>query len=86
MAVVAEIIKQFDVHVEGIPFTVKGKIAKYKDSYMWSISHHYKPTTGAGVYYPSSVTANTLADAEMLFRAYAEDFVPDFEVKANKAF
>ena len=88
---IGEIVKQFEFLVYELPHPIKGKIVKYvKDgvtSYTWSISHHYKPSaSAAGVYFPSHVTDRTLEEAEMSFRAYAESFVPDYEVVASELF
>jgi hypothetical protein len=90
MAVVSEVVKQFYVYVEGLNHAVAGKITKStiggEPCFTWHISHHYKPTASAGVYYPSEVTTSSLEDTECLFRAYAESFVADHQVVANQYF
>lgn len=88
---IGEVVKQFELHVPPLEHAIKGKIVKYTDddgnaTYTWSISHHYRPSAGAGVYYPSARTEKTLDFAEQSFRAYAESFVPDYEVKASEGF
>jgi hypothetical protein len=89
---IGEVVKQFELHVPPLSHAIKGKIVKYTEqngeaAYEWSISHHYKPTSSAGgVYYPSTRSLRTLEDAEQLFRAYAESFVPDYEVVACDGF
>ena len=91
MHTIGEVIKQFEFNVPPLPHAIKGKIVKYlsadgETQYVWSISHHYKGRSGAGVYYPSRVSNPSLEEAEEDFRAYAESFVPDYEVKPNKGF
>jgi hypothetical protein len=88
---IGEVVKQFEFDVPPLQHPIKGKIVKYisedgKASYHWSISHHYRPSSGAGVYFPSIVTATSSGEAEQHFRAYAQSFVPDFEVKPNEEF
>jgi len=89
---IGEVVKQFEFHVPPLLHRIKGKIVKYTSaegevSYHWSISHYYKPSEGAaGVYFPSHVTDSSLEHAEMSFRAYAENFVPDYEVVAHDGF
>ena len=89
---IGEVVKQFEFHVPTLRHVIKGKIVKYTPDdgevyYHWSISHHYKPAAGAvGVYFPSRVSGRSLDEAEMDFRAYAEIFVPDYEVIANECF
>jgi hypothetical protein len=88
---IGEVLKQFEFHVPPLPHVIKGKIVKYltgdgKAQYVWSISHHYSGVSGAGVYFPSRVTSPSLEEAEEDFRAYAESFVPDYQVKSNEGF
>jgi hypothetical protein len=88
---IGEVIKQFEFDVPHLRHPIKGKIVKYVSEdgevhYSWSISHHYKPTARAGVYFPSRVTSPSLEEAEALFRAYAQSFVPDFEVELSADF
>lgn len=88
---IGEIVKQFEFHVPPLPHAIKGKIVKYADkngttAYEWSISHYYRQLAGAGVYFPSKAKAQTLEVAEQDFRAYAESFVPDYEVVACDGF
>jgi hypothetical protein len=91
MHLIGEVLKQFELHVPPLRHAIKGKIVKYisadgEAQYVWSISHHYKGASGAGVYYPSRVSSPSLGEAEVNFRAYAESFVPDYEVKPNEGF
>jgi hypothetical protein len=91
MHLIGEVVKQFEFHVSPLPYPIKGKIVKHtsgdgKDQYTWSISHHYQPSGGARVYFPSRRTTDSLEDAEGLFRAYAESFVPDYEVEPCEGF
>ena len=86
---IGEVVKQFEFHVAPLQHPIKGKIVRSgdgKDQYTWSISHHYRPTEGAGLYFPSRVTTSSLEETETEFRAYAESFVPDHEVKPNDNF
>jgi len=53
---IGEVVRQFDFYAEPMFQPIKGKIVRYtSDSgdvqYRWSISHHYKPSPGAGVYF-----------------------------------
>jgi hypothetical protein len=91
MHLIDEVVKQFEFDVPPLPHPIKGKIVKHtsgdgKDQYTWSISHHYRPTARGGVWFPGHVMTDSLEDAEEDFRAYAESFVPDYEVKPNKEF
>jgi hypothetical protein len=72
--------------VDKSPEIVKYTSGDGKDQYTWSISHHYQPSGGARVYFPSRRTTDSLEDAEGLFRAYAESFVPDYEVLPCEGF
>ena len=85
---IGEVLAQFEFYVEPLPHSITGKIVKFADrgmdQYRWSISHHYKPSAGAGVYFPSRLTSRSVEDAEADFRAYAESFVPDYDVKPNE--
>ena len=89
---IGEVVKQFEFLVSELPYAIKGKIVKNvspdgETSYTWSISHHYKPSANAGgVYFPSHVTSRSMEEAEMDFRAYAEHFVPNYEVVASELF
>ena len=86
-----EVIKQYVFWVDGLDYTVKGRISRNLDPnagqpFLWEISHHYKPSeTAAGVYYPSVVSAGTLEDAERFLFAYANAFT-NIGVKANDDF
>ncbi len=89
MHLIGEVVKQFEFHVSPLPYAIKGKIVTSgdgKDRYTWSISHHYRPSEGACVYFPSRVTSPSLEEAEEDFRAYAESFVPDYEVEPSEGF
>jgi len=88
---IGEVVKQFEFYVPGLQHPIKGKIVNRiseggKADYTWSISHHYKFKDEAGVYHPSTVTFDSLEEAETLFRTYAQHFVADFEVRANEDF
>lgn len=83
-----EIVKQYMFWVEGLEHTVKGRISRSLDPnagepFRYEISHHYKPSAKAGVYYPSVVSADTLEHAEMHLFAYANAFT-NIGVKANE--
>jgi hypothetical protein len=90
MLPISEVVKKFELYVNGPPHTIKGKITKSvvkgQPQFTWHISHNYKPTAGAGVYYPSLITVSSLEEAETLFQIYAQSFVTDHEVKANEYF
>ncbi len=50
---IGEIVKQFQFDVRELPYPIKGKIvkntsAKGEGKYTLLISHHYKPSVGAG--------------------------------------
>jgi hypothetical protein len=86
---IGEIVKQFEFHVPQLRHAIKGKIVKSvsedgEANYSWSISHHYQPAAGAGVYFPSHLTCPSLGEAEALFRAYAQSFVPNYKVTPNE--
>jgi hypothetical protein len=89
---IGEIVKQFEFHVSPLLHPIKGNIVKYvsdngETSYTWSISHFYKPSANAAtVYCPSATSGGSLKEVEMTFRAYAEFFVPGFEVRGNDCF
>jgi len=79
---IGEVVKQFEFYAEPLQEPIKGKVVKYPSRdgiprYRWSISYHYRPTPGAGIYYPTRDTESSLKMAEMDFRTYAERFVPD---------
>jgi hypothetical protein len=64
---IGEIVKQFQFDVPLLSYPIKGKIVKdvYTKGvirYTWSISHHYKPSAGAGVYFPSVLTSDSLEE------------------------
>jgi hypothetical protein len=85
-----EIVKQYLFWVDGLDYKVKGRISRnlkpnVGEPFMWEISHHYKPSDKAGVYYPSKVSAGTLEDAERLLLIYAKAFT-NIGVKANEDF
>ncbi len=74
-----EVVKQYVFWVEGLSHTVKARITRNLDPgetrpFTWEISHHYKPSAGAGVYYPSEVSALTIEVAKRLLFMYAEMF------------
>jgi len=86
---IGEVVKQFEFDAEPLTHPIKGKIVRYTSEdgdvhYRWSIRHHYKPAAGAGVYFPSVLTASSLEDAENHFSLYAGSFVATFEVKRNE--
>ena len=72
-----EILKQYEYEVEGLDHPVRARIIKTEsvDSpYCWEISHHYKPTESAGVYYPSTRCCKSVEEAEFLLETYARSF------------
>lgn len=91
MHLIGEVVRQFEFYVPPLSHAIRGKIVKYlsedgRARYTWSISHHYGGRSGAGVYFQGYLTSPSLDEAEMDFRAYAESFVPDDEVKPNEDF
>jgi hypothetical protein len=88
---IGEVVKQFELRVEPLLHAIAGKITRYENAqgvvrYDWSISHNYQPAQGAGVYYPSKISCDSLEEAEGLFKAYAGSFVPSFRVVPNESF
>jgi hypothetical protein len=79
---IAEIVKQYVMHVREVEPTIKARISKLKgpdgqDQYQWEISHNYRPSKKAGgVYYPSTRTGRTLQEVEGLLMAYMASFTP----------
>lgn len=73
-----EVIKQYVFHVDNLKHSIKGRISQAvgegEQSFMWEISHNYKPTENAGVYYPSATRGKSLREAELLLFTYAENF------------
>lgn len=80
MVEIAEVIKEYVIHVDGLEHVVKSRIAKIikperAEEYRWEISHNYKPTEGAaGVYYPSKISADSFDATESLMMAYVGGF------------
>ena len=89
MVEIAEVIKEYVIHVDGLEHIVKSRIVKIikperGENYRWEISHNYKPTEGAaGVYYPSKISASTFEDAESFMMAYVGGFT-NISVKPNE--
>jgi len=74
-----KVVSEFIAQVDGLEFVVKGRITELMDTetdrkFYWSISHHYRPSETAGVYYPSTVSAKTIEEAEFLLLAYMKNF------------
>jgi len=88
MRVIAEVVKEYILHHDGLDFTVKGRITKIKGNdgvytYEWSISHYYKPSEHAGgVHVPSSRSSISLKEAEDSLFAYMEAFT-NIGIKQN---
>ena len=73
------VVSEFIARVDGLEFSVKGRITEQMDTetdrkFYWSISHHYRPSENAGVYFPSTVSAKTIEEAEFLLFAYMKNF------------
>lgn len=84
------VVKEYLFWVDELDCTVKDRISRnlapnVGEPFKWEISHNYKPSRTAGVYYPSVVSAGTLEDAEMHLFAYANAFT-NIGVEANKYF
>lgn len=76
------------MHVEGLPFEVKGRILKESSSegdlFSWEISHYCKPSEKAATaYYPSRDTSKSFGDAERWLFAYMRSFT-GIGVEENK--
>ncbi len=89
MVEVGEVLKEYEFRVSTLRYTVKGRVTKFvtstgSEQYQWTISHHYRPSIAAGVYYPSKTTFSTFEDAEASLRGYAGTFVPNIEVVENE--
>ncbi len=77
-----EVIKQYVFWMDELGQTVKARISRNLDStsakpFSWDISHHWRPSPGAGFYFPSALSAITLENAEALMLAYAKSFTSD---------
>lgn len=78
--VIAQVVKEYVMDVEGLDFVVKGRIVKFlnkegREVFRWSISHHYKSSEKAITpYYPSKLTGDTLGEAEDLLLSYMKGF------------
>ena len=89
MVEIAEVIKEYIIHVDELEHAVKSRIVKIikperGENYRWEISHNYKPSEGAaGVYYPSTISAGSFDDAESLMLAYVGGFT-NISVKSNE--
>ncbi len=82
-----EIIKQYTYHFSGLNEPVYAHIIKTTDEkFDWEISHHYKPEQNAGIYYPSSVSGDSLTQVEQLLAMYVKGFTANFGVKKNLGF
>ena len=84
-------MKQYEFEVENMRHPVRGKIVKHvsndgSESFTWSISHHYLPSVGAGVYFPSNLTTDNLEETEALFQMYAINFTAAHQVEKNEDF
>lgn len=76
---IGEIVKEFVLRVDGLEFSVKGRIVKTvnpkgEDEFEWHISHHCKPSQGAGVYFPSVTSGNKQEDVEQFLIGYMQVF------------
>jgi hypothetical protein len=84
----AEIIKEFIVHVEGLNFTVKGRIKKTikgEDQHLFigELSHYCKPLIDAATVYQPSLVKQDYNTVEHLVIRYLESFTT-FDVMVNK--
>jgi hypothetical protein len=77
---IREVTKEFIFFVEGLEFTVKGRItynseAEPQLNYGWEISHYYKPSEeAAGVYRPSNMHGSSQEEAEASLKMYMRSF------------
>lgn len=89
--VIYEIMKEFKISVDNLDFEIQGRLLKrisgeseFNVDYKWEISHYYRPTDGATVYYPSQNYAATLKKAEQLLLKYMTPFTNiDVEINHN---
>jgi hypothetical protein len=77
---IAEIVGEYVLFVEGLSFSVKGRITKStnqegSEEFRWEISHHYRPSESAGgVYYPSVRESKSFDEVRQLLMAYMNCF------------
>lgn len=83
-----ELVKEIRYFIDCLEHPVFGRIYKSNNEnnpYTWDISHHYRPGEAAGVYYPSTLSAPSLEEAEQLLESYAGSFA-NIDVKKNETF
>jgi hypothetical protein len=73
------VVREYVLWPESVEHMVKGRIVEHLDAdpaqrYGWDVSHHYKPSEGAGVYYPSSQSGKSIEEVELLMLAYLKSF------------
>jgi hypothetical protein len=89
--VIYQIVKEYKISIDGLNFEIKGRVLKRVSGdegltvdFKWEISHYYKPSDGATVYYPSQDHAETAERAEQLLIHYLTHFTNiDIEVNPN---
>ena len=84
-----ELVKEIKYFIDCLEHAVFGRLYKSDNDnnpYTWDISHHYRPSeAAAGVYYPSTISAPSLEEAEQLLESYASSFT-NIDVKKNETF
>lgn len=88
---VLEVVKRYELTIEGLGYPVFAKIVKHKDEekYGWSISHFYQPENAAGIYTPGDADTpeyKTLKDAIHYLFFYANNFTAKKRVEENPLF
>lgn len=71
-----KVLEEFVFWPTNTNHTIKGRICEIigpedRHGYTWTISHHYRPTKSAGIYYPSVITAGSFDEAKNHLFAYA---------------
>lgn len=84
----AEIIKEFRVNVQGLDYSVKGRIVKsvkgdFDNVYLGEFSHYCKPHVDAIDVYSPDIVRQNFDSAERLVLSYLENFTT-IDVKPNK--
>jgi len=85
-----EIVKEYEVHVDGLKFNIKGKILKeitddQNSLYIGMLSHYCKPDENcATVYYPS-LTNRDWGSTKHLLLQYLESF-STIDVTKNESY
>lgn len=83
-----EVVKEFVVRVDGFDEPIKARVIKnlYTKTdfeFQWEVSHYYKPTEDAGIYYPDNRLGRTYEDCRNVMFYYLKSFVNIEIVKNN---